>query len=73
MFLVSIPDGDVWFFKSVLMWFSPAYPRGFNPRWGCMVFQIHCERYGPLPSSWFQSPMGMYGFSNLLSDKPDNE
>jgi len=37
---VSIPDGDVWFFK--FRWPTPAaYPSDrFNPRWGCMVFQI---------------------------------
>ena len=63
---VSIPDGDVWFFKSGSSVSQYEFCHCFNPRWGCMVFQILVFYLARPPSFWmFQSPMGMYGFSNF--------
>jgi len=62
---VSIPDGDVWFFKYTppLLLDSTGYR--FNPRWGCMVFQMASMLASTIMTLFsFQSPMGMYGFSN---------
>ncbi len=61
---VSIPDGDVWFFKWRMSFRILRSGRCFNPRWGCMVFQISLAHTSRLPIRSFQSPMGMYGFSN---------
>ncbi len=59
------PMGMYGFSNAGLAGSTPCSRSGFNPRWGCMVFQM--EDVFPHLAVWqmFQSPMGMYGFSNF--------
>ncbi len=59
---VSIPDGDVWFFKSPVARQGQPLSNCFNPRWGCMVFQIHPPRATVAQSRGFNPRWGCMVF-----------